>query len=79
MIHAISIHALERLNERRQLKHFIPHIHKMQKWGMPDTGTFEHKGYRYITREGVLITVLPPTHAWYKKRKEEENASKKAK
>ena len=61
MIHAISIHALDRLQERRQLIHFIPHIHKMQRWGMPDTGTFEHKGYRYITREGVLVTVLPPT------------------
>lgn len=60
MIHAISIHALERLRERRNLVHLIPHVHKMQKWGMPETGTFTHKGYRYITRDGVLVTVLPP-------------------
>lgn len=72
MIHAISIHALERLHQRRQLKHFMPHIHKMQRWGMPDTGTFEHKGYRYITRKGVLITVLPPTHSWYRENKRKE-------
>lgn len=63
MMRAISIHALERLQERRQLKHFMPHIRKMQRWGMPDDGIFEHKGYRYVMRNGVLVTVLPPTRA----------------
>lgn len=72
MIHAISVHALERLQERRQLQHFIPHIHKMQGWGIPDTGTFEHKGYRYITREGVLVTVLPPTKEFRQQNTEDE-------
>lgn len=72
MIHTISIHALERLQERRQLQHFMPHIHKMQGWGMPDTGTYEHKGHRYITREGVLVTVLPPDHTARKQYRTDE-------
>ena len=74
MIHAISIHAIERLQERRQLQHFVPHIHKMQGWGMPSNGTFEHNGFRYIMREGVLITVLPPDRAARRQNRADELA-----
>lgn len=70
---AISIHALERLQERRQLQHFLPHIHKIQRWGgLQDDGIFEHKGWRYVMREGVLITVLPPTREFRRQNKEDE-------
>ncbi|MBR2586996.1 hypothetical protein IKE71_01320 [Candidatus Saccharibacteria bacterium] len=72
MIHALSIHSIERLSERRQLQHFVQHIHKMQGWGMPDDGIFVHKGYRYVMREGVLVTVLPPDHAYRKQLVEDE-------
>ena len=61
MITAITFHAIDRLQERRKLEHLVRHINKIRKWNLPETGETEHKGYRYITRDGVLITVLPPT------------------
>ena len=54
----ISNHAKERLAQRRGVKHIERHINKIQKWGLPDNGSTLHKGYRYITRDGVLVTVL---------------------
>ena len=69
---AITFHAIDRLNERRQLQHFVQHCHKMQKWGLPDTGETVHNGYRYITRGGVLITVIPPSREYRKMNREDE-------
>ena len=60
MITAITFHAIKRLSERRNLTHLERHINKIQKWNLPPDGITDHKGYRYVTREGVLITVLPP-------------------
>ena len=72
MITAITIHAIDRLQERRQLQHFVQHCHKMQKWGLPDTGETVHNGYRYITRGGVLITVIPPSREYRKMNMQDE-------
>lgn len=72
MITAVTIHAIDRLQERRQLQHFVRHLHKMQKWSLPDTGEMEHNGYRYITRGGVLITVLPPSNEYRKMNVQDE-------
>lgn len=60
MITAITFHAIERLQQRRKLEHLLRHINKIRKWNLPRDGITGHKGYRYVTREGVLITVLPP-------------------
>lgn len=54
----ISKHAKERLVQRRGVKHMQRHINKIQSWGLPDDGETWHKGYRYITKGGVLVTVL---------------------
>lgn len=67
MITAITFHAIDRLQERRKLEHLVRHINKIRKWNLPETGETEHKGYRYITRDGVLITVLPPTRQYWRK------------
>lgn len=63
MIGAITFHAIERLQERRNCEHLLRHINKIRRWNLPENGTTEHNGYRYVTRDGVLITVLPPDHA----------------
>ena len=55
----ISKHAKQRLIERRGVKHMIRHINKINSWGLPDDGITEHKGWRYVTRGGVLVTVIP--------------------
>ena len=60
MIRAITFHAIDRLVERRKLEHLIRHINKIRKWNLPENGIATHKGWRYVTRDGVLITVLPP-------------------
>ena len=62
----ISKHALERLQQRRNLKHIGRHINKINSWGLPVDGITEHKGYRYVTKNGVLVTVLPPTKTFYR-------------
>ena len=59
MIGAITFHAIERLQERRGLTHLLRHINKIQKWNLPANGETIHKNYKYVTRGGVLITVIP--------------------
>ena len=59
MIGAISFHAIERLQERRQLAHLLRHCNKIRSWNLPRDGETIHKGYKYVTRGGVLITVVP--------------------
>ena len=59
MIGAITFHAIERLQERRGLTHIIRHLNKIQKWNLPANGETIHKNYKYVTRGGVLITVIP--------------------
>lgn len=63
MIGAISFHAIERLQERRGCVHLLRHLNKVRKWNLPPNGTTTHKGYDYITREGVLVTVIPNREA----------------
>ena len=64
MITAITFHAIKRLGERRKVEHLQRHVNKIQKWDLPSDGITEHKGYRYVTRGGVLITVLPPRKSY---------------
>lgn len=59
MVTCITFHAIQRLSERRECKHLLRHVNKIRGWGLPDDGITEHKGYRYVTRGGVLVTVLP--------------------
>ena len=63
MISAISFHAVQRLQERRNCEHLLRHLNKIQKWDLPRTGETIHKGFRYITRDGVLVTVIPDRKA----------------
>lgn len=75
MIRAVSFHAIERLQERRGLQHLLRHLHKVQKWNLPENGEIVHKGYRYITTDGILVTVIPDRKAvkeWQKERKEKD-------
>ena len=58
-ISAISFHAIERLQERRKLAHLLRHVNKIKKWNLPADGVTIHKGYKYVTRGGVLVTVYP--------------------
>lgn len=53
----ISKHAIKRLAERRGLKHVQRHINKINSWGLPEDGITIHKGWAYVTRGGVLVTV----------------------
>lgn len=59
MVGCITFHAIQRLGERRNCVHLIRHINKIRRWGLPDDGEIVHKGFRYVTRGGVLITVIP--------------------
>lgn len=59
MIRAISFHAIERLQERRGCVHLLRHINKIKKWDLPRDGETYHKGFKYVTRGGVLVTVYP--------------------
>lgn len=59
MIGAISFHAIERLQQRRNLTHLLKHINKIRKWDLPRDGETLHKGFKYVTRDGVLVTVYP--------------------
>lgn len=63
----ITKHARERLMQRRKVKHMNRHINKINSWGLPADGVTEHKGWRYVTRGGVLVTVLPRTKEYRKK------------
>ena len=63
----ISNHAKKRLKERRGVKHMNRHINKINSWGLPANGVTEHKGWRYVTRGGVLVTVLPRTKEYVEK------------
>lgn len=67
MITAITFHAIDRLVERRKVKHLVRHLNKIRKWDLPADGVTEHNGYKYITRGGVLITVLCPKQVELKK------------
>lgn len=72
MITAISFHAIERLQERRKLDHLLRHINKIRKWNLPPNGLTIHKGYGYVTKNGILITILPKemrNKAIYKEKK----------
>lgn len=72
MMSAVSIHALERLAQRRGVVHLVGHLNKVKRTASVEgweTGTYSRKGWRYVLREGVLITVLPPKR---RKRMEEE-------
>ena len=53
----ISKHTEERLKQRRKVKHLERHMNKIQKWGFGSDGIFLHKGWRYVVRDGVLVTV----------------------
>lgn len=64
MITATTIHALDRLVERRGCKHLIGHLKKRRN--LPANGITEIKGYLYITRDGVLITVIPANKRYMK-------------
>ena len=59
MIRAVSFHAIQRLQERRNCEHLLRHLNKVQKWNLPANGELIHKGWRYITADGILITVIP--------------------
>lgn len=72
MITAITFHAIQRLGERRNVEHLKRHINKIQKWNLPDDGITEHSGYRYVTRDGVLVTVLPPSRKSQKENRAKE-------
>lgn len=72
MITAITFHAVERLQQRRNCEHLLRHLNKIRKWDLPETGITEHKGYRYVTRDGVLVTVLPCSRSYIRKAKEEK-------
>ena len=72
MIGAISFHAIERLSERRGCAHLLRHINKIQKWNLPADGVTDHKGYKYVTRNGILITVLDKHQKILDKFKEEK-------
>ena len=67
----ITKHAMERLADRRGVKHMIRHIHKINSWGLPPNGRTEHKGWRYVTQGGALVTVLPRTREYKRKMIEE--------
>lgn len=58
-VNCITFHAIQRLQERRSCTHLLKHINKIRKWDLPENGEYIHKGYRYITKGGVLITVIP--------------------
>lgn len=53
----ISKHAKERLVQRRKVKHMKRHLNKIRSWKLPRDGVTDHKGWFYITRGGVLVTV----------------------
>ena len=72
MITAITFHAIERLQERRNCEHLLRHLNKVRKWDLPDDGITEHSGYRYVTRSKVLVTVLPPSHSMRKANRTDE-------
>ena len=59
MVGCITFHAIQRLGERRGCIHLIRHINKIRRWGLPDDGETVRKGFKYVTRGGVLITVVP--------------------
>ena len=63
----VTKHAKQRLVERRGVKNLERHIRKIQKWNLPDDGTTLHKGWRYVTSGGALVTVLPPKWSELKK------------
>lgn len=63
MIGAISFHAIERLQQRRDLTHLLRHVNKIRKWNLPRDGETLHKGFKYVTRGGVLVTVYPCNEA----------------
>lgn len=63
MIGAISFHAIERLQQRRDLAHLLRHVNKIRKWNLPRDGETLHKGFKYVTRDGVLVTVYPCNEA----------------
>ena len=74
MITKISYHAQKRLFQRRGCVHLQRHLNKMNKWPLPDDGDTLHKGYRYITRGGVLVTVIPDRTFLKNLKKERANA-----
>lgn len=59
MIHAVSKHAWDRLVSRQNVKHKQRVLNKLQKWSrlLPDNADYYRKGYKYIVREGNLVTV----------------------
>lgn len=63
MIRAVTMHAIERLIERRRIseKNIAKHIRRLQGCNIPEDGIFVHKsGFRYVMRGGTLVTVLYP-------------------
>ena len=53
----LSKHAEKRLKQRRKVKHLQRHINKINSWGFGQNGIYLHGGWRYIIRDGVVITV----------------------
>ena len=63
----ISKHAKERLLERRNIKHWTRHENKIKSWNLPQNGIYMRKGWRYVIKDNVLLTVLPPKWSQLKK------------
>lgn len=80
MIRAVTFHAIDRLRERRGISHVQEHLDKLRQCGAPSDGVFVYKkGYRYVMRDGVLITVLPPDNEAMRQSWNEEMAHRLAK
>ncbi len=73
MITAVTFHAIDRLRERRGITRIVEHLDMIRSCNLPSNGEFEYKdGWRYVVRDGVLVTVLPPTKKTVKKHRNEE-------
>lgn len=53
----LSKHTEQRLKQRRKVKHMQRHINKLNSWGFGQNGIYLHKGWRYVIRDGVVVTV----------------------
>jgi len=73
MIRAVTFHAIDRLRERRGISHVQEHLDMIRECNLPSDGIFEHvDGWRYVVKDGVLVTILPPDKAAKKRLRNEE-------
>lgn len=75
MITAVSIHALERMNKRMGCTHMFRALNRKRDKIEAD-GITEIKGWRYVARKGVLVTVLPKTKEYKKEERRLRNIEK---